>query len=56
MNGGFHLAPVRRIPAAGRRIVGAVDLDDLAVFVLHDAGTGDEIAVAQTDLRPGDSR
>src|SRR5579872_3163071 len=53
MDGRLHLAAVRRITAAGCRIVGAMELDDLAVGVLYNAGTRDEVGVAQSNFAAG---
>ena len=43
-------AAVGRVAAARLRVVGAAELDDLAVRVLHDVGAGDEVGVAQAHL------
>ncbi len=54
MDGGFYFTAVGRIvSASGCGIVGAVDFDHFALFVLHDALAGDEIAVAQADFASG---
>ncbi len=53
MQGGLHLAPVRRVAATGRRIIGALELDDLAGGILHHLAASDEIGVAQPHLAPG---
>ena len=43
----FTFRPSGRVAAAGRRIVCAAQLDNVARFVLHDTCTLDEISVAQ---------
>ena len=50
VHGGFHLAAIRGIAAARRRIVGATEFDNLTVRILHHLGTGDEVGAAQTHL------
>src|SRR6202035_1465815 len=45
-----HLASVRGVAAAGRRVVGAAQFDDLAGGVLHDFAAGDESGVAYPHL------
>src|SRR5579884_276973 len=48
VDGRLHLAIVRRVAALGRRVVGAVQRENLAgFFVLGDADALDEIGVAQ---------
>ena len=54
MDGGFHLAPVGRVAAARCRIVGAMNFDHFAgLRILHHAGAGDEVAVAQPHFAAG---
>ena len=48
----FHAPAVGSISAPRRRIVGAAQLDDLAVLVLHHFVTGDEVGAAQPHLAP----
>src|SRR5438445_5278812 len=50
MDGRLHLAPVRRIATTRRRIVRAMNFDDLAFIVLHQARARNEVAVAQPNL------
>src|SRR5215472_818086 len=50
MDGGFNLPAIGSIAPASRRIVGAVDLNQVAARVLHHVGTGHEIAVTQPDF------
>ena len=44
---GFHLAPIGRVAAATHRIIGAMNLDDLAGRIFHHALRGHEVGVAQ---------
>src|SRR6516165_6935119 len=51
VEGGFHLAVVRRVAALGGGVVGAVQLNYFAsFFVLFHADALDEISVAQSYL------
>src|SRR5690348_2499536 len=50
MDGRFHLAAIGRVTAPGRRIVRAVNLDDLAFFILHDTRARYEEAPAKTNF------
>ena len=47
---GLRPAPIRRVAAAGRRVVRAAELDDLTARVLHHAGAGHEVGVPKADL------
>ena len=53
MHGGLDLAAVGRVAAAAGGVVGAVDLDDVAGGVFHDALRGDEVGVAQAHFLAG---
>ena len=46
----LHLAAVGGLSACGLGVIRAAQLDDVAVPVLHDVLTGDEVAVAEPDL------
>ena len=51
MEGGLGAPAVGRVAAAGRGVVGAAELDDLARGrILDDLGAGDEVGVAEPDL------
>ena len=52
MEGPSHLAPVGRVAAPGRGIVGATQFGHHPAIVLDHVGTGDEIGVPQPDLAP----
>ena len=50
VNGGLHLAVAIGHTALGQRVIGAVNLRDLAVLVLHDVRALDDVGVFQTHL------
>ena len=50
MQGRADPSAIGRIAAAGRRIIGADQLDDVAGGVFHDIAAGDKITVAQPDF------
>src|SRR3954453_15629500 len=52
MNCAAHLVSVRSIAAAGLRVVGAAQLDDLAVRVFHDLTAGHKICITEPHLAP----
>ena len=53
VDGGFHPAAIGRVAAARGRVIGAVHFHHFAVLVLHHAGAGDEIGVAQAHFAAG---
>ena len=53
VHGRLDLAAVGGVAAAAGGIVGAVDFDDVAGCVFHDALGGDEVGVAQADFLAG---
>ncbi len=47
MDRALHFAPIQRVAALGFRIVGAMNFDHIARFILNQIGAGDEVSVHQ---------
>ncbi len=53
VQGAFHLAAVRRVTAAGIRVIRAAQFDNLSGIVLDHLRTSDEVGVTKADLFVG---